>query len=90
MIEILIVFLLSLIVVLLIVLIVVLLKKKSKNSGKNFNKEEFVQSIKEQQKVSITVLTLPLEIENLSNNQVRDISRKILRIFESLEYKKMQ
>lgn len=86
--ELLIVFLLSLIVVLLIVLIVVLLKKRGKSIEDNFDKEEFIRSIKEQQKASITILTLPLEIENLSNNQVRDISRKILRIFESLEYKK--
>lgn len=64
------------------------IEKRGKNIEDNFDKEEFVKSIKKQQKTNITVLTLPIEIENLSNNQVRDISRKILRIFESLEYKK--
>lgn len=86
--EIVIVFLLSLIVVLLIVLLIVLIKKKNKKVEEDFDKEEFVSVLKNEQKTNITVLTLPLEIESLSNNQVRDISRKILRIFESLDYKK--
>ncbi len=85
--EIVILFLLSLIVVLLIVLIVVLLKKKNKKVEEDFDKEAFILSLKNQQKSTITVLTLPLEVESLSNNQIRDISRKILRIFESLDYR---
>lgn len=86
-----IVFLLSLIAILLFVLIAILLKKRNKSSEKeeNFDKEEYVKSLVSQRGlVNITILTLPNEVEALSNNQVRDISRKILRIFESLEYKK--
>lgn len=86
--DILIVFLLSLIVVLLIVLIVVLIKNKSKKDELENNKEKDINYSKNRYMTNITLLTLPLEIESLSNSQVRDISRKVLRIFESLEYKK--
>ena len=86
--EIVILFLLSLIVVLLIVLIVVVLKRNNKKVDEDFDKEAYILSLKNQQNSTITSLTLPMEVESLSNNQIRDISRKILRIFESLEYKR--
>ena len=87
----LIVFLLTLIAVLLIVLLVVLVKnKKDSKENELKDKEEFVNLLKEERfsNINITAITLPLEIESLSDTQLRDITRKILRIFESLDYKK--
>lgn len=87
--EILIVVLLSVIAILLAVLIFVLLKKKvSKIDDIDYDKKEYVNSLKSRGNLSsITLLALPVEVESLSNIQVRDISRKILRIYESLDYK---
>ena len=88
--NILIVSLLILISILLVVLIAVLIKRKDKVEDEDEDKEEYIRNLKEGnfKNIKINVLTLPLEIDALSKNEVRDISRKILRIFESLEYKK--
>lgn len=79
--------LLILIVLLLGVLLFILLKNRKSETVED--KYEYVKSLKEQKQVldKIKMLDLPKTIENLPNNQLMDISRKIYRVYETLDYK---
>jgi len=84
-----IVVLLSLIVILLLILTITLLKNRKKESDDSLeSKEELVNSLKNaSNSYNIRVFSLPEEIEKLSNKQIRDITKKIFRVFEALDYK---
>ena len=76
------------IIIALIALVFILLKNKTKDTSLE-DKKAYVNSLKSKKTIldKIKTLDLPKEIENLPNKQIIDISRKIYRIYESLDYK---